>query len=34
MEDHALVDAALEILADLRVEGEKEREERRAHLAD
>jgi NitT/TauT family transport system ATP-binding protein len=34
MEDHALVDAAREILDDLRVESEKEREERRAQLAD
>jgi NitT/TauT family transport system ATP-binding protein len=34
MEDHALVDAAREILADLRVEVIKEREERYAQLAD
>lgn len=34
MEDHRLVDAAREILADLRVEVEKEREERYAKLAD
>lgn len=34
MEDHRLVDAAREILADLRVETEKEREERYAELAD
>jgi hypothetical protein len=34
MEDHALVDAAREIIADLRVEVNKEREERYAQLAD
>jgi hypothetical protein len=34
MEDYRLVDAAREILADLRVETEKEREARYAQLAD
>lgn len=34
MEDHALVDAAREIIADLRVEVNREREERYAQLAD
>jgi hypothetical protein len=34
MEDHALVDAALEILADLHAEGNKEPEGLHAKLAD